>query len=240
MRIARTLAVLAFGMSGLLFAIDEAGQKVQAANTEHMDFPAAGVLHVTKSIGDLTVEGWDRPDVEIVSVKSTQDTYDSHEREKPSHRLDQVRVRAERRGNEVVITTDLPRRRRFPPPSPLKGAIGIDLDYHIRVPRDARLIVDHQAGEVHVTDLTGDIHATVLSGEISLSLPQEGQYSIDAKSDFGNVICGFAGQERRGPWPFGHKFAQEGSPTTGHKLYLRVGYGDIIILKAGRPSNSGK
>jgi hypothetical protein len=43
---------------------------------------------------------------------------------------------AERHGASAKLST----------PSPLRGSISVNLDYHIRVPRAARLIIEHEGG----------------------------------------------------------------------------------------------
>jgi hypothetical protein len=235
--IVRTLAVIAIATGCLLGAEDEAGQSIRVTKMERMNFPAGGVLHLKHSIGEVTIEGWDESAMELTTRKSPPLRYDSHwnKRAYRQRELEETRVTAERRSEEIVITTTLPNRRNFPPPSPLRGSPGVDLEYRIKVPRDARLIVEHEGGEVHVEDLTGDIRVTTIRGEIALRLPQEGRYAIDAKSDFGNVISDFPGHERRRPWLLGHRFVPDES-VTGPKLYLRTGIGDIIIQKIQKPS----
>ena len=160
-------------------------------------------------------------------------TYLASDREKASHELDQVRISVERRGDELVIATNFPQHRGLPPPSPLRAATSFNLDYHINVPRNARLAVDHDVGQVYVDNLTSDIRVTVLHGGIILHLPPEGRYGIDAKSDFGGVTSDFPGSEKRRPWLLGHQFIHRTSAA--HQLYLRVGSGDITILKRHRP-----
>jgi len=226
--------MLAFGMSGLLLAGEGAQQRVQQSGTQRVDFLAGGVLHVTRSPGELTIVGWDRPDVEIVTTKSTVFPYDSQDRQKAAHELDQVQVKVERHDNEVVINTSLPRRGSAPPASRLKGANAFYLDCHISVPRHARLVVEHGDGEVHIENLTGDISVSTHKGEITLRLPPESAYAIDAKTNIGDVISDFPGTAHRRPWLFAHRFVEEPSPAA-HKLYLRVGFGDIIIQKISQP-----
>ena len=228
------LAVIGLCVSGLALAGDEPTQKIQISNTEHIDFPPNGALRLTNSIGELTVEGWDRSDVEITTIRSTKLAYDPQQREKATHDLDKVRVAAERHGDELVITTDFPRHRTFPPPSPLGSAASFRLEYDIKVPRNARLMVDHDVGDVHVENITGDIHVTAHQGEIVLHLPEKGLYSIDAKSDFGNVISDFPGHQKRTAWRIGHQFTQN-TPGASQKLSMRIRYGDIIIFQIRRP-----
>jgi hypothetical protein len=176
------------------------------------------------SVGEVSVEGWERPDVEITTVKSI---YTSRNREKTSRDLDKVRISVERHGDELVITTNFPRLRRG----------NTNLEYRIKAPMTARLAADHGTGEVHVDNVTSDIHVTVLNGGMTLRLPQDGQYSIDARSDVGDVISDFPGQKRRRPWLLGHQFVE--GMSAPHKLYLRVGFGDITILKIRQPSTPG-
>jgi hypothetical protein len=220
----RTLTVL-FGMSCLLSAA-EPKQKVRVEHTERVDFPSGGLLRLKNSAGEVSVEGWDRPDVEITTIKSI---YTSRDRDKASRDLDKVRIAAKRQGDELVITTD------FPGLASHLGAAS--LEYYIKAPMSARLAANHGTGEVHVDSLTSDIHVTVLNGGITLRLPPEGQYDINARSDLGDVTSDFPGRKKRRPWLLGYQYMR-GKPEA-HKLYLRAGYGDITILKIRKPPTTG-
>src|ERR1700730_4573864 len=87
----RTLMVL-LGMSCLLSADDEPKQKVQVVHTERTDLPSGGFVLFNDSTGALTMESWDRPDVEITTIKLTKVLYAPRDREKASHELDKVRI----------------------------------------------------------------------------------------------------------------------------------------------------
>jgi len=228
----RTLALL-FIAGCLLPANDEVPRKIQATKTEHADLPAGGTVRLKNSTGELTIEGWDQPGVEITTIKSTKLAYLStgQEREKASHDLDAVKVAVARQGDELTITTDFHRKRRYLP-RPSVGSRDFDLEYVIKVPRDAKLIVDHDEGEVHFDDVTGDIHATTNQGAITLRLAQTGQYTIDAKCRIGAVTSDIPGTTKR--QRFGHEFTQ--TAQAPHSLYLRNGFGDIIILRMRKPA----
>jgi hypothetical protein len=225
--IMRTLTVL-FGIS-CLPAAAEPKQKVQVEHTEKADFPAGGLLRLKNSVGEVSVVGWDRPDVEITTIKSI---YTSENHDKASRDLEKVRISVERHGDELVIATDFPGLRLT---SPLRAPTSVE--YYIKAPMNARLAANHDTGEVHVENLTSDIHVTVLNGGITLRLPQEGQYDIDARSDLGDVTSDFPGRKKRRPWLLGYQFVQ-GTPAA-HKLYLRAGYGDIMILRIQKPATPG-
>lgn len=226
-----TSVVLVLGIGCLFAGDDEIPQKVQVANTQRMDFPAGGVLHLKTSAGEVSIEAWDRPDIEITTTKSTRLAYVSADREKASNLLQQVSIAAERRGDEVVVTTTLPHRRKFPPHAPWSEVTKLDLDYQIKVPRNARLIVEHTEGEVHVEGLSADIRVTIQKGTTTLNLPEEGTYAIDAKCKLGDVVSDFPGHAQRARWSFSHSFTHAESASAAHQVYARICFGDVIIRK---------
>jgi hypothetical protein len=86
---------------------------------------------------------------------------------------------------------------------------------------------------VHVDDVSGDIRVTDSKGQITILLPPDGQYNIDARSRLGAVDSDFPGREQR-KLRFGHAFVSQAS-SAAQKLYLRMGFGDIAILAARKP-----
>ncbi len=217
------LAIPLCALAGLLAAQSKPAREVQATSVEHLEFPAGGTLHLERLKGEVLVEGWDRSDMEMTVTKAPPLTYNAQWQAKPApdQVLERTQVTAERQGHEVVVRATYPSRR-------------VWVTYNIRVPRAASVIVDRNRGEVHVADLAGDIHATTREGEITLLLPPDEQYAIDARTNFGDVYSDYPGAGRRRFWLVGNRFAPEGD-SGGHKLYLRAGYGDIIIQKIRRP-----
>ncbi len=224
----RILAAVGFG-TGLLLAADqsnpvEAKQTMQISDTQRLDFPSGGTLRLKHSIGVLTVEAWDRPDVEITTVKYTKADIDAHEREGAAKQLQRVSIATERRGNELVVTTNVPRHWGF---SSL-------LEYYIKAPVSARIVDEHHSGgNVNIDRFTGDIDVNLSQGEILLHLPEDRQYSIQARSTFGNVNSDFS-QEKRRWWLLGHRSVSETTPSP-QKLNLKVRSGDIVLLRTRVP-----
>jgi hypothetical protein len=179
------------------------------AQTQTVAFPAGGTVHVKNSAGELAVEGWDRPQVELTAIHTGQ----------------RAPLTMKRNGTEVLIEAATKH----------KWAES-EKDYRIRMPRGAKLVVEHGTGEVHVADVAGDIHATVVRGEIVLTLPAEEKYAINASSVVGDIVSDYPGKAHRRPWIFAHRFEQGGGT---HQLYLRVGFGDILILKTIQPAAPG-
>jgi hypothetical protein len=188
-------AVLGLCLACLLLGDDAGPRKVEVSKTEKMDFPANGTLRIEHSTGELTIEGWDQPGVEITTTKSSKEEYLPGDRAKATQELDRVRISTKRNGDELVVTTEYPRHRAFPYVTPLQTVTNFDLEYVIKVPRNAKLIVRHDDGEVHVDDLTGNIQVTARQGLIALRLVSEMPPAIDAKSYIGTVNSDFAGKE---------------------------------------------
>jgi hypothetical protein len=102
---------------------------------------------------------------------------------------------------------------------------------------NAKLAVEHGAGEVHVDNLRSDIRVNLSNGGVTLSLPPDSRYNIDAKCTIGDVTSDFPGLAKRSPWLFGHRFVE--ATAEAPSLHLRVGYGDITILKIQKPLSAG-
>jgi hypothetical protein len=227
------IAALACGMTCLLLADDPVRQKVQVTSTQRLDLASGGTVRLKNSAGQVSIEAWDQPGVEITTVKSTRNEYTAAEGAKATHDLDGVKIAAGRSNGEVVINTNYRRKRRLPFALLVGNATNIDLNYSIKVPRDAHLVVDHEIGDVYFDDVTGDIRATTHQGTITLRLPAGSQYELDAKTKIGSITSDFPGSTKRRGWLIGRNFLHEAKAP--HKLYLRAGVGDIIILEARMP-----
>lgn len=242
----RILMAIALGHTFLLLAADGPKQKVEVSKTDRMDFPAGGALKLTNSVGVLTIEAWDRSDAEITTVKSAKNEIDPRDREKAVRELDKVSITTERHGDDLAIATSFPYRH-FPPPYPadkelnfypMARDVNFDLEYRIKVPANARVVVSHSIGQVNVDGVTGDIRVRVRQGQIMLHLPEDELCTITAKSHFGHVDSDFPGEQKRTHFMLGHQVMSKGA-TTAHKLNLDVDYGDIVILKTTVPKTPG-
>ena len=225
-------AVVGFATSCLLLAGQPLDQ-VQVSKTEHFDLPSGGSLRLKNSIGEVTVESWDHAGVEVTTVKRPIREYPPQDRRKAAKNLDRVSVSSHLSGDELVITTDFPKRGFL-----YLLNVNFFMDYRIKVPANTRLIVDHTSGEVHVENLTSDIQVAVRHGEITLDVPASNRYAIHASSHWGSVVSDLPGTEKRRFWLIGHQAGNAGSQAP-HQLNLKVGYGDIIIFKTPIPKLPG-
>jgi hypothetical protein len=193
--------------------------------TERVEFAPGGTIRVTGSTGELNVEGWDKPEVEITVTRSTYRTDTPKERDEAKRQLEAIKVTAERKGPaELVINTAVPSRSfwakiAFQHPD-------AQVDYRIRVPRDSKLVVKHGSGDVVVYDVAGEIEASVRTGDIILQLPAAGKYAVDAECRFGGVESEFGGDSH-----IAHLESEHLVDGQGKKLFLRVGTGTIKIQK---------
>jgi hypothetical protein len=204
---------LAFLCPALLIAQSE-------ARTDRLSFPLGGTLRLSKSIGELTIEGWDERAVEITTIKSVKIKGDSPPAAKS---LDSIRVTAQQQGGDIVVTTEFPKH--FTLFRPFTGLSDFELEYRIKAPREARLVIEHEIGEVHIGGMTGDIRATDGMGQITVAVPPGYSYALDTRSKLGSVYSQLQGQERK-RLKFGHTLAGQ---ANSKQLYLRIGFGDITI-----------
>jgi hypothetical protein len=206
-------------------------QIVQVTTTQKLDLASSGTIRVNASCGQLNIEGWDQPAVEVVVTRSVF-IDDAAKRNHAAQSLNAIRVNVARQGeNELTISTAFPWRRSFPRPFACKG--GVSLDYRIKAPRAARLILHQKNGDIVMFDVGGQIEAKTGAGTIVLQLP-DGQYAIDAKCKVGGVDSDFAGAYH------GRYLIKEGftaaSAASLRRVYLRVGFGRIEIQKVSTPN----
>jgi len=183
--------------------------------TERVEFAPGGAIQVSGSVGELNIEGWDRAEVEITVTRSTFRPDTARQQDLAKSQLNAIQVTVERKSpTELAIRTDRPKRGFLARAAHRRP--DVQLDYRIRVPRDSRLAIRHEDGDVTVYDVSGAIEASVRHGDILLQLPEAGQYSFDARSRFGDVYSDFPVQS---------------APAPAKRMLLRVCSGGITIQK---------
>jgi len=224
-----TLTALGLGLSMLgvttrLVAEVSIRRPAQAAQTERVDFAPGGTIRLNDSFGDLYIEGWDQPAVEMTLIKEMLN-YDTPKN--VSERLEGVHFTTEHpSANELVISTAIPSHSFFRHPFGGKGDVTVR--YELRVPRDSHLVIErHGGGNILIDNVTGGIDAKNRDGDIVLMLPGPGPYSIDARSKMGTVISDFAGKAHV-KYFVGEKLT-EANDTAAHPIHLHVGFGGITI-----------
>jgi hypothetical protein len=218
-------------------------QSFEVTRTERVPFLPGGTIRLENSYGYLTVEGWDEPEVEVTVTKSTDGFAEPGRKDEAERRFDQILVATERRSDkELAITTSLPLRRNllssFLPARrviltlPVHGHRGVTVEYRLRVPRDSRLVVQHDNGYVWVSDVTGDIEVASHTGDMIVMLPDPGSYTVDARTGMGSVSSDLAGRGHK-QFLVGTHFVH--SRDAARRIRLRMGRGNITIM-TGPPS----
>ena len=110
----------------------------------------------------------------------------------------------------------------------------LEMQYTIKVPHNAGLIIEHDSGNVFVDDAAGKVHVKNGMGQIVLHLPEQGHYAFDTKCDFGAIESDFSGPERGSL--IDRSFVTQAPPAGAQKLYAHMGVGDITILKIRQPA----
>jgi hypothetical protein len=218
---ASILFTLSLGATApLLPAQQGTQQRIQPPHTEQMTFVPGGTVRIDEPHGDVYVEGWDQPEVEVTVVRSMSYEYKRKHAEEASKHLDGVRVVTERKSaTELTISTIHPGR---------KNTDAVIIEYELRVPRDSKLTIHRATGSVFVVGLTSDIDVECSRGDIQLMLRDSSSYSIDAATKLGTVISDFEGATKLRRYRLGERYATA-SIQSSPQIFLRMGFGGITI-----------
>ena len=217
------LAVAVRGMSVQPLFAQQVSPLYQQTNTEHVAMAAGGIISINNSFGELDIEGWNQPDVEITVIKTLP--YDSKE-SKSSKDLDSVKVATERKSDkEVVISTTVASHGGWLS-SLRKTKTDVWVEYHIRAPRDSRLVVRHDRGTVQVNNMAAGIDADSGGGDMVVILPDPGTRSVDARTKIGSVVSDF-GETHRAHLVGENLVTVNGSSSPA--VRLRMGRGGITV-----------
>jgi predicted membrane protein len=225
---------LALGISAQAQTADK--HEAEIKTTQSIEFGARGTIQIVDSFGSVKVEGWDKEEVELTVTKRTQKKYEPKDLAKAAKGLERFKVTMEAVGETSLLVINTT----YPSWTPIfRGKTNLKLDYLIKVPRQSSLLIKHGIGEVEVNNVSGDIEATASIGEISLRLPEDQSYAVDAHVRIGDVSSEF-GQttHRKGLLAVGAKLAGEPAAPT-RRIFLRVGIGDIQVTKL-RVEKSGE
>jgi hypothetical protein len=209
----------------LLTAEDLPKEWLRVTKTDHADFSPEGAIRIIDAHGDLNIEGWERPEVEVSVTKSTLSLYGPKAMESARKRLDLISVTLDRKSaNDLTISTAFPSRKLT---RLARGKSDLILEYRIRVPRGVSLTVHDDFGAVLLMGVSGDVDAHIGVGDIVMMPAGGAAYSYDAKSGFGSVHTDYGGYVRDSG-PIGRQYAfAPASPK--HKAVLRVSIGHVNI-----------
>lgn len=224
----RKIAIIFFGLcvrgmlTPSLFA-QQVTPLLQETKTEHVMLAPGALIRLDNSFGELNVEGWNQPDLEITVTKRLP--YDS-DQSKATKDLSVVQITTEKRSeNQVVISTKIANH------DGLLSAVArtktdVWVEYHIYAPRDSKLVIPHhEKGTIQVNNMANDIEADGSTGDIVVILPDPESRRVDAKTQFGTVVSDF-GQTRKAHF-VGRSLVTGNSASP--LVHLRMRYGGITV-----------
>lgn len=192
-------------------------KRIDVTTTEKTDFQPGGTVRIEGSTGEVNVEGWDEPTVEVQVIRSA---WSDHE-DQTKAQLNLILVSKKLDGHDLTLTTA---HKRF---------TGAHVNYRIRVPRNTKLVIHHGIGDVVVFGVDGDIEATARTGDVTVQLNEPARYEIDAYTKLGAVYSDFEGKVRHRRMGMGESInpAVEGSGDTRHVSLHVTTAGGISIQK---------
>jgi hypothetical protein len=204
----------------------------EVTHTERFDFGPGGTVHLVDSYGYLSIDGWDKPQVEVTITKSTNKFYDPRDEEQAKKRLELIRVNTERKSDSELSVTTIPLSRHgtWAPPLPRTTEAGVTVELQVHVPYDSHLTIRQDNGYVWVSDVTGEIEASSHTGDMIVMLPDPGPYAIDARTRMGSVNSDFYGRGIK-RFLLGTRFKRPNENAVRH-IHLRMGRGSITIKQS--------
>ncbi len=167
------LLPLGLGVSAALLAADAA----QGTWSGRFALPPGGRVAIENVHGNLTVEGWDRSEVDVVVTKKAL---------APTGRLADVRVGVEFGPQSLTFRTLYPGDLEEP----------VQVDYRLRVPRQVHLEgLRTLQGSITVRAIEGSVDARSLSGNI---IEEDVAGSVAAHALTGNVVAVLRAMPARG------------------------------------------
>lgn len=210
-------------------AADEPTEPVAVTSTQRVALAPGGTVQIDETWGELSIEGWDEPAVEVVMTRRTAKPHAGAKAEKARADLERFGARVEGAAPDRVSIVGV-----NPGGSvgrPLGGKSGVRLTYVLRVPRNSRLELDNGVGTVRIADVTGDIAIDSDVGEVTLKVPIEPTTAVEASSGIGDVEVSAALEEQgdlRRRALVGQRFSYQPAQVD-KRITVKLGVGSITI-----------
>jgi hypothetical protein len=207
----------------------EAKKKVETRTTQSVDFAPGGDIQLDETIGDVSIVGWDKPQVELTVLKATKKLYGREEHAEGLKVLERFSiVMSKESGNRLLVSATAPSRSLLG--QLLKGGTNIELSFILKVPQTSNLAIKHKAGDVNVNDIKGNISISNHAGDVALELSGKEKYVVDAKCRLGEVASEFKRKEQA----VSDKVSEPAEQNKTFQVYLRVDVGEIRVAKLTR------
>jgi len=181
-----------------------------------------GTLTIDTRVGDIQVEGWDEPRLDIEAEKVV--LAKSQCAAKPH--FGRLKIHLEGADKQVMLRTVYPPRR---PWRPFRGETRLWVHYRIKMPYDANLIIKCVDGDVRIRGLVGHQQIRVSYGDVEITVPSVYRLrSLSARTWLGYVQSDLHGEDSAG---FGPKVSFW-NPSGDQDISVRVRMGGVYIYSA--------
>jgi hypothetical protein len=197
-------------------------RKVELRETRSIPFVHGGRIVLDKTVGDVSIIGWDKQEAELTVLKATKKLYKAKDQSKGVEELSQYDITmTQGNDNHLLVSAKLPSNNLVF--QMLRGG-AIELSFVLKIPRNNNLEIKHDAGDVNVTGVKGDISIISRVGDVDLKLFGGEKYLVDAKSRIGEVRSAFK-DDRQAP---ANGYSGSGGKLP-YKIYLRLVAGEIRV-----------
>ena len=151
-----------------------------------------GTLTIDTRMGNIQVDGWDEPRLEIEAEKVVE----AGNQKKAEPLYDQVQVVLSGKDKQVLLRTLYPARRLW---RPFRDESKLSVNFRIHMPFDANLAMKCVDGDVRVTGLVGKQEISVNYGDVEINVPSIYRLrSLNARSILGYVQSDLHGEDSAG------------------------------------------
>jgi len=174
-------------------------------------------------VGDLQIEGWDEPRVEIEAEKLVRAGSET----KARRLYDQIRIELTGGDKEARLRTLYPPRR---PWRLFRGATNLSVNFRIRMPYDANLTLKCGDGDVRIRGIVGRQRVRVSRGDVEVNIPSLHHLrSLRARAWLGYVQSDLHGEDSAG---FGREITFW-NPQGEQDIAVRVRLGGVYVYSTG-------
>jgi hypothetical protein len=180
-----------------------------------------GLLTIDSRTGDIHIEGWDNPRLEIEAEKVVRAK--SMEAAKPMY--EELRVVLQGQDKNVQLRTLYPARKVW---RPFRGEARLSVNYRIKMPFDANLALRCVDGDVWIRGLVGKQQILVNYGDVEIDIPfLDRLRSLRAHAWLGYVQSDLHGEDKGGFGP-GIYFW---NPLGEQDINVKVRMGGVFVYR---------
>ncbi len=209
------------GLLCLLLPCGVRGEEFSQTSHHSARLFSYGTLIIETRMGDLRIEGWDEPRVEIDAEKVVR--AGSEAKAKPLY--EKIKIELEGKDREVRLRTLYPPRRLW---RPFRAESKLSVNFRIRMPYDANLKLNCVDGDVRVRGIIGSEQLRVNYGDVEVNVPDVYRLRLlNAHAWLGYVQSDLngLGEDSAG---FGQKLSFR-NPQGNQDITVRVRMGGVFV-----------